>query len=77
MVGVLIDKLDTCWYSGRRMKTEGYWVEMACPPADILLALHRTTQQDMVGLCGMCMIWYVYGMENDMSGMVKCGLPSD
>ena len=73
MAGVLIDKLDTCWYSGRRMKTEGYWVEMACPPADILLALHGTTQQDMVGLCGMYMIWYVwyiYGMVNCICGMV-------
>ena len=36
---VSIDKLDRCCYSGRRMKTEGYWVEMACPLAQMLLAL--------------------------------------
>ena len=47
----LIDKLDTCCYSGRRMKTEGYWVEMACPKADMLLALLA------LKLCRM-VLWY-------------------
>ena len=51
------------------MKTEEYWVEMACPPADILLALHTTTQQDMVyGVYGI--IGFVNSMVNDG----KCGM---
>ena len=67
MVGVLIDKLDTCWYSGRRMKTEGYWVEMACPTADLLLALHSYPVV-MYALVCYGIVWY--GMDGYASVFV-------